>query len=467
MQVLAASDSTQSSTGEAVHLRRLIEKQPACVLRVGIDGLVLAANDAAVSLLGAEGLTQVLGTKLTERIIRRHHEQWEEFAARIREGTSSSIECDLTDLSGGRRTILLQGVPLLDHADGIPSMILAARDTSTYRRLETALREREVTLELGELQKQLDAKAFAERRKSEASLAERNADHERTVAKLAAEWAQLRQTLAEEHQLALLAKEQEGQQRLDELRAELDQALAERQRLTALFDERETERAQLQQALAEEHQVALRAKEQELTILFEEREADHQRLLAKHEAERAQLQQTLEEEHQLTLLLKEREARQLDDLRTELEQARADQQRLGMLLERRQAEYQGMVADAEAGRVHAEQKLDAALSSHAQIEKALGDRQVELRSLDENARNLECLAAAGRAALEIGRELQTVVEAVDARTEHLLAQCSAEAAERHVIEALRDDAIGAASLARQIVQATAAAQRFNDAGGRK
>ena len=85
--------------------------------------------------------------------------------------------------------------------------------------------------------------------------------------------------------------------------------------------------------------------------------------------------------------------------------------------------------------------------------------------MNENARNLEGLAAAGRAALEIARDLHTVVEAVDARTQHLLAQSSTEEADRHVIEALRDDAIAAASLTRQIVKSTAAAPGLGDIRG--
>src|ERR1700704_3211333 len=140
---------------EALHLRRLIEQQPACLLRAGIDGLLLAVNEAGLRLLGGETLTQVLGTKLTKLIMPRQHEEWNEFAARVRDGASGSIECELMDLAGGRRAILLQGVPLIDHADGVPSMILTARDISAPRRLEAALLEREITRELDALQKEL------------------------------------------------------------------------------------------------------------------------------------------------------------------------------------------------------------------------------------------------------------------------------------------------------------------------
>ena len=49
---------------EAAHLRRLIESQPTCLMRVGLDGGLLAVNEAAQKMLGAAGLTAVLGTFL-------------------------------------------------------------------------------------------------------------------------------------------------------------------------------------------------------------------------------------------------------------------------------------------------------------------------------------------------------------------------------------------------------------------
>jgi PAS domain S-box-containing protein len=599
---------TASHAAETLHLRRFIEKQPACILRVGLDGVLLAVNEAALSLIGAEQLAQVLGTKLTRFIIPRQHDEWEEFSSRVREGASASIECDLTDMSGTRRIILLQGVPLLDHPDGVPSMILSVRDISAPRRLETALREREVSRELEDLQKQLEH-GLAERQQLASSLTERDSAHQQLIADQEAEQARLRQTMIEQHELALVLKEQESQRLVDSLRTDLEQALAEGQRLAASLKEREAEhertaaqhaadRAQLKQALAEEHQLALMLKEregrqqfdgvraelerslaerQELTASLSEREASHQRVLAEHAAERerleralaehvaeretlqralsderqrllaeerqrllekeevqqrleslrtdleqtlaerqrletslaeqrqrllqeqegrqeleglrtdleralaerqrleasmaehaanhqrmvaeyvvdrAQLQRALTEEHQRVLQLKEHEGQQrLDALKTELDQALAGRQQLATLLDQREADHQRALSEHAAACALAEHELAAAMQKHADAEKALADLRVELQSVDDNARNIEWLAAAGRAAREIGRELQTIIAAVDARTRHLLAQSSLEADNRHVIEALRGDAIGAASLARQIVQA--------------
>jgi PAS domain S-box-containing protein len=503
---------------EALHLRRLIEQQPACLMRAGVDGVLLAVNEAALRLLGAESLTQVLGRNLTTVIMPRQHEEWLEFAARVRDGASGSLECDLTDLSGMRRTILLQAVPLLDHADGVPSMILTARDLSAPRRLEAAIRERETSRELDDLQQELK-QGFSEPPIDDGAV-------ERT-----------RQTLSDEHQAALLLKDQEAQQLLNTVRSELEQARAEQQRLTALLEDNEAgharlvaahaaERVALQKSFGEEQQFAVllkerdgrrllddvrleleeaRAGQQRLTALLEDREAGHERMVAAHAAEQAALRQTLAEEQQLALLLKEREGRQLlGTMQIELEQALGDRQRLTTMLDERdlvvaqsiakqgaderalaaavgaratmekmlaaaiveQAAMEKTLAAAIVEQAETEQALVAAVGEQtgmerarvaamvrqAEVEKALADQRVERETLEDNARNLEWLAAAGRVAVAVGNEMLTIAAAVDARTKHLLTECPLDADNRHVIEALRFDANETASLARQLLQ---------------
>jgi PAS domain S-box-containing protein len=633
------TQAVEPAAVEALHLRRLIEQQPACLLRVGIDGLLLAVNEAALKLLGGEALTQVLGSKLTKLIMPRQHEEWQEFAARVRDGVSGSIECDLNDLSGMRRTMLLQAVPLLDHADGVPSMILTARDISAPRRLEASLREREMSRELDDLQKELQQgflepapgnllddrgasvqpvivpamadgaeyiqlrqtlteqheaalvlkeqqaeellntvrgeleQALAEHLRLTTLLDDREIGHQRMVAVHAAEQTQLQQRLTEEHQTALELKEREAQQLLERALGDLEEARAEHERLTALVNEREVvhqralaahavEQGRIQQTLTEEHQEALRlnereaqqqvssvrteleearAEQQRLAISVDERAIIHQRTLAAHAAERAQLQQTLTEEHQAVLLLKEQEAQHvlegvraeleqavaayagkqaqlqtlaeehqlalllkgreaqqlLNGVRAELEQARTEQQRLTILVDDRETAHQRAVSAhaaahalaqaqlrqslteehrralllkeregkqrLEGTRSELEQALAAALVKQTELEKALADQRVELQTVEGNARILESLAAGGRVALAVGRELQTVVGALDARTQSLLVESALDAGNRHVIEALRVDALEAASLARQILQIQSEPQMIADA----
>jgi hypothetical protein len=432
---------------EPKHLLRIIEKQPGCLMRVGLDGLLLAVNEAAMQLLGATELSQVVGTRLTKLVLPRYHEQWDELSARVRDGAAASIECELTDLVGMRRTILIQAVPLLDHPDGVASMIAVARDSSVPRRLEASLREREVSEELGHLQKQLETGVA----KPEAKPAVEKADalEQKLVAEHAAELARLRQTLAEEHQLALMLKDHEAKRLGERYQSELAEAVAGHQRLSGLLAERAAEGERvaaqhsaelsgLRQTLAEEHQLALLLKDQEARRL--------------QEAHRAELEQAVAESARLVNLLEE--TRQLQDQhRGDVEQASAETARLLALVEERETYYQGVVGEHVAACAEAEQAAAEALTKQSEIEKALADQRVKLEALDQNSRNIEWLAAVGRAGYEIGRELQTILNAIDARTEFLLAESQLEAAHRHVVEALRGDAVTAASLARQIVLA--------------
>jgi PAS domain S-box-containing protein len=445
------SFTTGASTAEppdAAHLRRLIERQPSCLLRVGLDGLLLAVNDAALQLLGAKELAQVLGTSLTALILGPDHEQWEALAARVREGSPASTECELTDLAGTRRTVLLHAVPLLDHPDGVPSMILAARDSSAPRRIESALRSREVRQELGDLQKQLIS-GFAGQSKPAAPPGDADARDQQHLADHAAELATLRRTLEEAHERALLLKQQEWQRSVDHHKSELEQhklAVEEHKReleqnrialdhhrtdlhqRTTDLEERKLELA-ARQAEIERKQIDLTkalTDRDEVAKRLADEQRDRQQLVARHAMELAQLRQTLAEEHQLALLLKEQEFRGRIDA----------------------ANAQHMAARAAA-----EQRIAALSATQAAIEKAFADQRVELEALDENARSLECLAGVGRAALAATRELETMILAVEAHTEFLLARTAVDADDREAIEALRGEAITAASLVRQIIQA--------------
>jgi hypothetical protein len=255
---------------------------------VGIDGRLLAANRSALGLLGTGDLAQVLDRTLTERILPEHRERWRDFLTRVWEIGSGSIECDLTDLAGVQRTLLLDGVALREHPDSSWSMLIGARDTSAGRRLEKSLEEDEAS-----------------------RVQEREAQRQQLETAHAMDRARLQQTLAEERQLALMLKEREGRQMLEGMRAELGQARAEHQRLA---------------------------------ILLADHEAEQQRLTAAHGVDRAQLQHSLAEEHHLALLLQEGEHRQvLDTARCEMERTLAGSQRLEAELHQRNCDLKRLV----------------------------------------------------------------------------------------------------------------------------
>ena len=128
---------------DADWLRALLERQPSCLMRVGIDGTLLAVSDAALNLLGATALSQVLETSLIERLHGDAEEIWTDFVSRVLQAGSASVECEMHDLAGVGRAVLLQGVSLPSHPDGAASLLLTSRDVSTARRLQASLQEQE------------------------------------------------------------------------------------------------------------------------------------------------------------------------------------------------------------------------------------------------------------------------------------------------------------------------------------
>jgi hypothetical protein len=458
-------------------------------MRVNLDGVLLAANDAALRLLGASETIQVLGKPLTEWVVPEHHVMWSEFSAVVASDTARSLECDFTDLSSTRRTLLLHGVPLLDHPDGSPSIILGARDVSRLRQLEATgeaekakpqsfpERERlEGLLKAGrkhlEDQRAQLVAAAAERTRLESLLAER----EESVRQLQHQRDEFERQ-STEHQERRTAKERDADQQIESLRAELAQTAAECQRLSAAMTEQE---ASYQQLIAEQYeQQRAQTERHQLDLQQRDRQAQEQ-----------------SERHQLDLQQRERQLQQqLDALQGQLSEWGGDRDRLQGLLKEQEAAYQRLLDDqAEQERVLMEQhrldvqtrvrdsqqqldslhlqvsdlttelsRLQGLLSASAerqrQMAQELADGCVELRFKDLATAQLTPFAAAGRLALELGGELQRAMEAIDRSAAALLAQCASDAPLRAELESLRGDAIRAAALAGQLDHARAGVEK--------
>ena len=194
---------------EAAHLRRLIEIQPSCLMRVAVeDGRMLAINDAAQRLLEVENLGQALGSTLTTRITPAQQSRWTEFIARVWSGTPGSCECELVGGSGGQRTVVFSGISLPDHPDTIPSVLVAVQDSSVLARLTDTLSESE-------------------------------ADRERLEARHAAALTRLEETLAAQHEEKLRLQARDFDRALEELKEQLQQAIVTREQLESQLAERE------------------------------------------------------------------------------------------------------------------------------------------------------------------------------------------------------------------------------------
>jgi hypothetical protein len=213
---------------EVERLRLLIERQPTCVMRIGLDAVILAANDAALGQLGASQLGQALGHRFTKWMLPKQRDRWLDLAKRTREYGAASIECDLVDLAEHQHTVLLQAVRQPAHPDGIESMTVAAREISGMSRLENALQNQAVASlaladakgrleahvkartagseERARLERELD-EARAEQARLEALLAEHDAERRRERARHAEECAQLETVLAGAARSVTMARE--------------------------------------------------------------------------------------------------------------------------------------------------------------------------------------------------------------------------------------------------------------------
>src|SRR4051812_1814309 len=96
----------RSDSISADHLLFLLEKQPSCLIRVAVDGTLLAVNEAGLGLLGVARLDLALGRSLSACV----PYEWSEFAARVWELGSGSLECELTDLAGDSKNVRFQGM---------------------------------------------------------------------------------------------------------------------------------------------------------------------------------------------------------------------------------------------------------------------------------------------------------------------------------------------------------------------
>jgi hypothetical protein len=134
---------------EIAHLRRLLDAQPSCLLRVAADGTVLAANDAARMLLGVASLAETLGRDIADWIREDQRDPWRAFALRVVAGAHASVECDVTPSSGEPQLTRFHGIPL-DHPDGVASMAVVARVVTAQHRLETAVVELEARVKAGD-----------------------------------------------------------------------------------------------------------------------------------------------------------------------------------------------------------------------------------------------------------------------------------------------------------------------------
>jgi len=279
---------------EAAHLRRLLDTQPSCLMRLGAEGTVLAANDAALMLLGLSSRAQALGNDFALWIAADHRERWRAFSASVIDGAPASVECDLVTPSGERQATLFHAVPLRDHPDGLASIAVAARAVAGQRQLEAAVVEREEALREFEIERRLARERLDEletaRQQTDAALQQALGDRrqlERTIEDLTAQQQRLQDERAAERQRVLQTLQSITESHEREIEAarrgpELQRVTAERDALREAFDAL-TVRLERMVARVEEHEAVI-----------QDRDAECRRLAAAHQAAVAERDRLLE-----------------------------------------------------------------------------------------------------------------------------------------------------------------------------
>lgn len=122
-------------------LRSLVEKLPASIVRLSADGIVLATNDRAVTLLGASHATQLLKKQFGVLVVADDREAWTDFVVRVCAGETRSTEVAITTLDGIDRVVEAAAVPSPAEFGRSPSLLMVLRDVTHSRRLEAAVEQ--------------------------------------------------------------------------------------------------------------------------------------------------------------------------------------------------------------------------------------------------------------------------------------------------------------------------------------
>lgn len=203
--------------------------------------------------------------------------------------------------------------------------------------------------------------------------------------------------------------------------------------------------------------------EAELATLAAERNAERAELRAGLEAGRAErlrleaiAQEAESQRHQIEVALEEKTQALRGELAAQtaaLEQAVTEWRRLHSTLQMRDIAQQALISERASERQKHQHALVQALAEQERLINQVADQQVEVTAMVEEVHASSHLTAAGRFALDIGRDLRQLLDEIDGHAKALLAEYPVDGPVRRGLEALRAEALRAASLGRQFLQA--------------
>ena len=145
------SDNTSANATER-RLRAVIESAPVSLIVVSVDAKVLAANQAALTLLGAASLDDVRGHELTNFVSPRDRDAVAYFVRRVCYGQAGSLEYELAGPGDVHRTVATRAVPAWREGTG-PAVFLGATWEVTQGATRSPAAPQEILQELAEIRR--------------------------------------------------------------------------------------------------------------------------------------------------------------------------------------------------------------------------------------------------------------------------------------------------------------------------
>ena len=118
-----------------LHLRAVLERLPVAVLRIDVNGTLMAVNQAGLGVLGAGSLAEVLGTSFLAYLDDSQGAPCRRLLEDAGHGLGGSLEIDLRGLTGTPHALEIHAVPHPGAPDATPSVMVTLRDVTRARQL--------------------------------------------------------------------------------------------------------------------------------------------------------------------------------------------------------------------------------------------------------------------------------------------------------------------------------------------
>jgi PAS domain S-box-containing protein len=123
-----------ANTGVEARLKLIVESAPVSLILAGPEGRILAANRAALASFAMERPDQVVGHTFDRYVAPEDRARVAAFVADVCSGQSGSLEYDLIDQNGTRRTLETRAVPLRRESTAVAAFLGATWDVTDRRR---------------------------------------------------------------------------------------------------------------------------------------------------------------------------------------------------------------------------------------------------------------------------------------------------------------------------------------------